>query len=458
VYYAPVLQITELFGSTGTVQVAGNILPATTNTYSLGATGKVWKDAYIGPGTLYVGAGTIGATGTSLLLNAGTSNSVGIGVPANTLPASNLHVYSTGATELRTQGAAGSAQAISIYDGTGAGTSRWAIYKPANSTNLSIGTSTSATSHINVTSTGSIGVGTIPEAGTTLDISGSGTVNIRGDGTTARFIICGATGPKQLNMGYNTTDNYGFINAVELGVAQRNLLLNRFGGNVGIGTTAPAVRLDVSGGDMRVINGDIRILRDQSGGSISFSTTINRLVIDTSSSLHPIETRGTELRTRTIIPDLSGSYDLGSMTPVGLPWKDIYSKTAVTIISDQRQKTNISDTTLGLDFINHLRPVDYKWIDAKNIPIYDENGDVIGTEPVAGIRTHHGFIAQEVKGLLDIYGVDSGLWILADKNDSESQQALRYTELIAPAVKAIQALSAQVGDISSNTHLEVPLH
>jgi hypothetical protein len=143
------------------------------------------------------------------------------------------------------------------------------------------------------------------------------------------------------------------------------------------------------------------------------------------------------------------------MTPVGLPWKDIYSKTAVTIISDQRQKTNISDTTLGLDFINHLRPVDYKWIDAKNIPIYDENGDVIGTEPVAGIRTHHGFIAQEVKGLLDIYGVDSGLWILADKNDSESQQALRYTELIAPAVKAIQALSAQVGDISSNTHLVV---
>ncbi|MDC1040198.1 hypothetical protein OAQ62_00230 [bacterium] len=34
--------------------LAGHVIPATTNTYDLGSTSKVWRDVYIGPGSLYV--------------------------------------------------------------------------------------------------------------------------------------------------------------------------------------------------------------------------------------------------------------------------------------------------------------------------------------------------------------------------------------------------------------------
>ncbi|GAA5122088.1 tail fiber domain-containing protein [Luteolibacter yonseiensis] len=52
---------------------------------------------------------------------------------------------------------------------------------------------------------------------------------------------------KQLGIGFNPTDNYGYIEAVEQNVAWRNLVLCGSGGNVGIGTTNPNHRLTVSG-------------------------------------------------------------------------------------------------------------------------------------------------------------------------------------------------------------------
>jgi hypothetical protein len=52
----------------------------------------------------------------------------------------------------------------------------------------------------------------------------------------AQFAIHGATQPtKVLAIGYDTTNNNGFIQAAEQGVAYRNLLLQKEGGSVGIG-------------------------------------------------------------------------------------------------------------------------------------------------------------------------------------------------------------------------------
>ena len=55
-----------------------------------------------------------------------------------------------------------------------------------------------------------------------------------------------------------------------------------------------------------------------------------------------------------------------------------------------------------------------------------------------GKRTHWGFIAQEVKEAVDSAGVDFGGWVLTDKENSDSQQALRYDQFIAPLTKALQ--------------------
>lgn len=122
-------------------------------------------------------------------------------------------------------------------------------------------------------------------------------------------------------------------------------------------------------------------------------------------------------------------------------WKTIYSNTGTINTSDLRLKTNIVDSALGLDFINSLRPVSYKFIEG-------------GTDPdgasIPGTRTHWGLIAQEVKSAVDLSGVtDFAGWVLLEKNNPNSEQALRYEEFIAPLIKAIQELTARVAALES---------
>jgi hypothetical protein len=116
-------------------------------------------------------------------------------------------------------------------------------------------------------------------------------------------------------------------------------------------------------------------------------------------------------------------------------WKTIYSNTGTINTSDSRLKTNIQDSSLGLSFIDSLRPVSYKFIEGSKA----EDGS-----SVPGERTHWGLIAQEVQSVIEDAGVDFGGWVLLDKNDSNSEQALRYEEFIAPLIKAVQELSARV--------------
>lgn len=126
-----------------------------------------------------------------------------------------------------------------------------------------------------------------------------------------------------------------------------------------------------------------------------------------------------------VVPLANNTYTLGTAS-VG--WQNIYANNAVTVISDRRSKKHIKDSDLGLEFIKKLRPRTYKI--------------------KKGQRRHHGFIAQEVKQALDECGVDSAIWTQADVEDALSQQALRYEEIIAPLVRAVQELDAKVEALS----------
>ena len=139
----------------------------------------------------------------------------------------------------------------------------------------------------------------------------------------------------------------------------------------------------------------------------------------------------------------SGIYSVGSSS---WRWSQIYADTGTINTSDQRLKTNVSNSNLGLNFINLLNPISYKWIIGGGIPTYDENSNLISVEDVPGIRTHYGFLAQEIKAALEEVapGQDFGGWVLADKNDPDSTQSLRYEEFISPIVKAIQELSSRL--------------
>jgi len=92
---------------------------------------------------------------------------------------------------------------------------------------------------------------------------------------------------------------------------------------------------------------------------------------------------------------------------------------AWTVTSDRRYKDNITPIGLGLGFISKLNPVSYV---RKN----DENK-----------KTEYGLIAQEVEDVLKELGIENhGMLTVTD----EGMYELRYNDLIAPMIKAIQEL------------------
>jgi exoribonuclease II len=94
------------------------------------------------------------------------------------------------------------------------------------------------------------------------------------------------------------------------------------------------------------------------------------------------------------------------------------------VISDARLKKDVLQETLGLAFINALKPVTYRMIN--------------GTEML-----HHGFIAQDVETVLG-KGDDS----LTVEN-AEGIKGLNYTALIGPMAKAIQELTIRIAALET---------
>lgn len=103
--------------------------------------------------------------------------------------------------------------------------------------------------------------------------------------------------------------------------------------------------------------------------------------------------------------------------------------TTITGISDRRRKKDIKalDSDLGLDFIQKLQPVSYRY----------NNGDDI---------ERYGFIAQDLEQALPVSlretvetsKPEHGLALIERGNDKDRTYRVGYGELIAPMVKAIQ--------------------
>src|SRR3990172_9545844 len=88
-------------------------------------------------------------------------------------------------------------------------------------------------------------------------------------------------------------------------------------------------------------------------------------------------------------------------------------------LSDIRAKKNIKDLSLGLDFITSLKPIEYTM----------KEGDD---------RIHLGFSAQDIEAILG-----NKYSILGRGEDKDRMLSLRYTDFIAPLVKAVQELKVQ---------------
>jgi hypothetical protein len=156
-----------------------------------------------------------------------------------------------------------------------------------------------------------------------------------------------------------------------------------------------------------------------------------------------------------------------------------YTNGAVQDRSDIRDKADVRDTQLGLNFINALRPVDYKWDmrDDYKPPMPEFTTDPEDPEYETALaeyeiaiaawleacdlsnithdgskkrtRFHHGLIAQEVKAVLDAQGIDFGGYQDHKVKGGQDVLSIGYGELIAPLIKAIQELTARVQELEA---------
>lgn len=100
--------------------------------------------------------------------------------------------------------------------------------------------------------------------------------------------------------------------------------------------------------------------------------------------------------------------------------------------SDCRDKTDVTDTAYGIDFVKALRPVEYKW---------DKRSRYVGGVPDGTHKDIHcsiGFLAQDVHSIQSDYGTVK----FADGTDTSL--LITKEDLIAPLVKAIQQLEERL--------------
>jgi hypothetical protein len=216
---------------------------------------------------------------------------------------------------------------------------------------------------------------------------------------------------------------------------------------VGIGTNAPAYKLEVIGIGNMIAATNLQSTVTQMLGT---STTIGFAGTKTNHNTYIVSNNGAGGNivlnaAGTAFFPLSGSTcELGG---AGNRWSTIYAVNALNT-SDRNLKENISDAPLGIDFVNALNPKTFTWKEYTQTvvnPVTDEPRTV--TKP-AGTRLQYGLIAQDVKDVLDKFGIDSkdfAGYVDSTVNEPDKPQVLylNYIQFIPILIKSVKELSAE---------------
>ena len=140
----------------------------------------------------------------------------------------------------------------------------------------------------------------------------------------------------------------------------------------------------------------------------------------------------------------NNEFTLGNNTIGNLRCND----TSISSLSDERDKSNIVDVPLGLDFIKTLRPVSFDW--------NRRDGSCEG-------RKDFGFIAQELKTAQDATDYADHMRLVHSGSvhiDGKNQESLEADPMktYPVLIKAVQELSAKVDALETeNTAIKARL-
>lgn len=121
------------------------------------------------------------------------------------------------------------------------------------------------------------------------------------------------------------------------------------------------------------------------------------------------------------------------------------SDTSWAASSDERLKTNIQDSSVGLALVNDLRVVNFQWKRKRNIdPALSQHADSDERIHGDGDAVYTGFIAQEAQAAIAAHEADP-VRLVRSREDGILTTA--PAALVPVLVKAIQELSAQIKEL-----------
>ena len=150
----------------------------------------------------------------------------------------------------------------------------------------------------------------------------------------------------------------------------------------------------------------------------------------------------------------SGSITTGSYTIClgNNSINDLFCADTSISSSDARDKTDVNDFTIGLDWVKACRPVTYRW-DKRTW--YGTDEEPYGTPDGSKKRNrlHIGFLAQE---MLEIekthgYGNSKDDSLITINNCDEMSYGIKYERLVPVLVNAIKELSAKVDKLENGS-------
>lgn len=167
--------------------------------------------------------------------------------------------------------------------------------------------------------------------------------------------------------------------------------------------------------------------RQNSGGDAIINAPTGQRVMLRINNTTRLEITGSTFRiTDDCEPSADNTYDVGTS---GRRWDDVYATNGTIQTSDPLNKREIEDSSLGLDFIKRIRPIQFRW----------NNGN----------RRHFGLSAAQVKETIDDLGIDSADFAPYVSSE-EGPDGIRYSQFIPLMLGAIKELSEEVELLKGN--------
>ena len=370
------------------------------------------------------------STDGSERLRINSSGNVGIGV---TSVSERLHVAAAGNCNITSECTASGSGANAALQAKSADGGDFLIQTGnAVSGGLRVYDGGASAERLRLDSSGNVGIGTTSPSDN-LDIASTvPTIRFTDTDGGPSYHQIKAPGNGDLRISCDVGNSSSSDSEIQFDIHDSNKMVIQSSGNVGIGTTAPDVKLTVatSSGDafIRCTGGTNQgLLLNKSDGTLigafasggTIGGTVNDVGLRAESGNKILFSTGTTIR---LTIDASGN--------IGAP-----SGTNIFNASDLRLKKNVADLDKGLSAIKSLRPVSFNWKDG----FCNEEK-----------QTLYGFIAQEVKtidsNLVQKFS-DSPLTI--EKQVIDNPLTVNEKLIIPMLVKAIQELEVKVAALEA---------